>query len=482
MKKMLRNGLAALAFFGLLTAPSAFCGPIIGRDPVKSGTFQERTAEILPFWLVAGFSGLPLVNVASDDCLAPIEPERLEKIKKAKAAGVITPALADKPKYARLFGEEDFVRAAFDLGVVSEVYWVAPQAFLKGKDAKSGLSDYLLKRGFSEKSAASFLPFEGCLKGDADGIPLTVCSQEALPDISGPALVNIESSFFTSAALERKIKFSKELRNFFALLAKQEYEAAHVSVSYAVHGGKLPQALRWIAESVQEVLMEPSIIDSSQTPSRWLVLENSFILLDTGKSFEAAEKVADYLTMVDKNDQCARSIFAQALLAGSKVNEAFNLNIEACKGDKGYCFNLVDGGLRLIDAGEVDLGLVFLRKADELAPWMEYRDDARGALLLHVGLWGEALAFYKTLATRDGAWPNELFAALAATRLGQIDEAVTRFSTAVDNLDPKARYTVFQPLLREAVEEGVAALKSVKMDQKAEKLDKDEGLRKYAGR
>lgn len=458
-------------------------GQVLAVDPLTKGTVVESEADIVSVWLLLGVKKATLLNISSDDGLGLLDPTALSRINKAALEGGLDiKREGARATRAKLFGEEDFLRAAWSLGLIGEVYWIAPFGSLKGPSGGAELAGYFRGRGFPEEAIASFKPVEGCWKGDAAGIPLTVCPREALPYIAGPVLVNIESSYFPYAASERKIRFVTEVKNFFTDAAAQGYEVTHVSLTPSTYSGKLGLNLRWLSDIALDILRNPGELTNPQTPARWTTLETGYGLLMGGKGRDVEEKMISHLSMLDKTDQAARLLLAQSLLLQNRFNEAYKLVIEACEADKAYCYGLVDTGLGMISGGAVDLGLVFFNRADEMAPELGYMEDVRGSALLSAGKWLEAAIFYGKLVERGGPWPNGLLKGYAELKLGDRGAALESFAKAVDALDTDTRYTSNPADLIEAVREAVSLLGEAGMGDKAKKLEGDARLGRYIGR
>lgn len=446
--------------------------PVLGADQVSRGLLVEDHAEILMRWAFKGFRKMTVVHVDALDGLHPFGPGGKAAFDEARAADPHSAGgqalLRDRSGF---FGEADILRVARESGMVGRIVWITPMpVHLLGGDVDR-LRPLLESAGFSPEDSASVAYANGCYAGTRGGIPLEICSQETLPPIAEPILLSMDLNYFGYAAQTRKASQLDVAFDFFRLAEAREYRLADVVFSYSIATGENSAFSRWIGDVAVDLLRNPAIRRDKRRPPEYTILQK-------------AEQVAaeeDYEAMYDGLSGYLRHypgkapalLLANALAAvmTGRTGEALSLAEQSCRGDEGYCSGLMELGLRLLEAGDVEGAGRFFDSATRLRPGIVYDDMGIGAAWLKAGEYDKALASFSRLARRFPDYPYGLLIGQVYLAKGEPEKALPILEEVVSQVESGYRPLLANPYVAAAAREAVDFLKARGMAEEAGKLE-----------
>jgi tetratricopeptide (TPR) repeat protein len=445
--------------------------PILGGAPLVNGTVVEIHADVLPRWAERGYAKATLLHVDTHDDMRLADAIDIRKLKELRAQGLLKPGRASR---GRLYDEGNFVRVAAELGIVGEVYWVAPFDFFLRPDGESSMREYLRKAGFPESDVKGFRFDGGCFKGVYGGIPLTICGQETLPTLTGPVLLSIDAAYFPYAANYHGFSYIVQVRNFFKKIFEKRYAVLDTVLSYSVDGSYLPANLRWLGDIVLETLQDPSLVYAKNPPPRWVKLQAAATLMQEGRAGEVEEVLKKYMTHFEEDSPSLLMALANAqALSGGKGTALENAE-KSCMADKGYCYGLLEIGIQLLESGDLPGAEPFFAAADRLNPGIYYGEMGRGVLLAELKEYDAAQKVFELMGQRSGmAFPSEFLIGSLYTAKGDRKEALRHFKEAVSSLDLFPSTWATHPAIVAAVQDAARLFREEGDAKTAERLEND---------
>lgn len=467
--------LALAALLGVLAVPGVAAiespapRPVLGVDPLASGTILEDHADALPHWVERGLAGAILLHIDAGHGMNSVAPETLAALKAPGTGG---------GGRRRLLDEGNFVRAAAALGIVREVVWIAPFPLAMGEDAEKQLKDYLEKTGFSAHDRDTFRPGDGCYRGRVGELPVSVCGEERLPAIHEPVLVSIDARYITHAAIYRQASFIGEIRALFAALREARYAVLDTVMAYSVQRGDVPPDLRWVGDAVVQVLQDPAVILAPRAPERWGVLQGFANLRASGQPGEM-KMLGPVLTLLERqpHDPALLLYAAEATVGHGGGEQVLSYTRQACQVEPGYCVGLREAGLAYLERGDVETGLRFFAAGEALLPGMEYGQLDLGIALMKVGRATQALEALEKVRERNGAFPSGFL--IGATHLFKDDRVAARlsFDEALTVIEKSGAPQVLRPEIAQVVATAAAFYREEGLIRQAERLEGDPRLR-----
>lgn len=244
----------------------------VGVEPAEAG-FVEQDSFNIPYWLELGMKDRTLVRMSSFDGLAPVDGATMAKLKSLAAEGRYDDlwSAGDVTSGKPLYGAENVVYVANRLGMVKEVVWVVP-IFLSITDEDfSGFKDYLIQRYPGIKDEIAALKLSGnTAAGAIHGVPVKMVGLQDLVAPSGPVILDVESSYFAWLYRnEKETSSMKFIAGMFNLLRKAGLNSDAVSISASSADGKAPLKFRVFGKYLQELLHNPTMVDTKAPPVLW---------------------------------------------------------------------------------------------------------------------------------------------------------------------------------------------------------------------
>lgn len=137
----------------------------------------------------------------------------------------------------------NYLLHALKQGVVSQVVWVIPPHLCQGKlDVNWALTELVRWNFLKLMDVAALRQVGGRVEGQLEGKPLTFCTSERLPPITGPCLLDIDADYFLGPA-DEVWETPFQLQEY---LGVREWRA--ITVAYSVEGGYTPVQRRFLGD------------------------------------------------------------------------------------------------------------------------------------------------------------------------------------------------------------------------------------------
>lgn len=471
--------LGILAVPGVTAPASPVSLPVLGVDPLVTGTTVENHQDAIPYWVEGKHTAAVLLHLDADHGLRVVSPKNLAALKGLAGNGDL-PTLfsAGSGGAGRLYDAGNFVRVAAELGIVREVVWIVPFPIQTDEDAEKRLRDYLAGSGLSAQESGSFHLEEGCYRGRVGEITVRLCEQERLPAIRDPVLLSIGADFVMAAAEARGITPLVEIKALFTALRAARYAVLDAVVAFSILAGDLPPNLRWIGELVVRAGQDPSVVLADTPPERWTALQTLSTMSASGPQGEMA-MLGYTLSQLERlpHDPAFLLYAAETADRHGGGEQALAFAEEACRMDRGYCVGLREVGLRFLERGDVETGLKFIAAGEKLLPGLEYGQLDLGIALMKVGKAAEALAALEKLRKRDGAYPSGFFMGLVHLHLGDRVAAKMSFDAALAAIEQSTDIRVLRGEIAQVIAAAAAYYREEGLTQQAERIEMDPRLR-----
>lgn len=446
--------------------------PVLGVMPVSRGLLVENHVEMLMRWAFRGFKSMTVVHVDARDGLGRFGP-------KGKAAFDQIAALDPRSEKGQallreksvFFGEADLLRAAYETGMINRIVWVTPMPLhmLRGDAPK--LRPLLVSAGFTREDADSVSFANGCYAGTRGGIPVEICSQETMPSIGEPVLLSMDLNYFGDAARTRKAEQLNVAFDFFKLAAAKEYRVADVVFSYSIETGEISVMSRWMGDIAVDLLRNPSIRRDTRRPPEYSVLQQADTVAAEDDYEAMYNGLSGYLSHYPGKPPALLLYKALSAIMVGRSEEAIEDASKSCEGDEGYCYGLVELGLRLLEAGDVAGANRFFAAAEKMRPGIVYDDMGVGEAWLKAGEYDKALASFERLSRRFPDYPYALLSAQVHIAREDKVKALSAIDEVLAQVDAGFTPGVYSPYLSDAAREALDFLKADGFADKAGKLE-----------
>ncbi|CAG0926532.1 hypothetical protein RHDC3_00072 [Rhodocyclaceae bacterium] len=411
--------------------------PTLGRHPIESPLMVEDHCDALAHWAEKGIRDAVLINFDTHDDTRWMDERKIDALGEIyrnrdwrrfrEAAG-----LGDNS----LYHLGNWIYAGGRLGIFREVYWVIPFEVLAMEDPEAKMRRFLNDYGFNDQEIKSFSLKGRQFRGTFHGVPLTICDIRSLPDIASPLLLSIDTDYFPPYSTVHEKSYLPSLHGVFKALYAKEYRIMDAVVSYSVNGDYLPPHLRWVGDTIGNILGKPGLID--EEPSELLTL-----LQQLDNDYRGTETAA-MLSYIEswRPKHPAASVQAYKALAHTLRNEpemAFQAAMESCGRDRQYCTLLPYIGTYHYSGGRYALAEKFFLAGFAAAPHMDNGLFQYAHCLRQTGRIKEAIAWYEKDEAANGLFPTSFLITEMYLLLQDTDAAKASLAKAVDGLQ-KNRY------------------------------------------
>jgi tetratricopeptide (TPR) repeat protein len=298
--------------------------PVVGIDPVTEITVVEDHSEVLVDWIKKGYRDMVLVNIDQHDDLRLISEARIKRLialAEGKSRDEIIRAgrMGDRSLYTLA----DFIYAAYRLGIVRKLYWVATSGLLEAGDSLEGARMFLRAFGYPEDVISTFQRDGDAVTGSIFGLEVTISSIGNLPAIREPVLLTVDVDYFPNLMLKKKAGELQALKNFFSNLKSKKLRVRHLSIAYSVNGAYTPVTDRHIGDELVSLFKAPGILDKS-VPSLWEIKDRGFGYIRGGDYSAALAVFEDALVSYKEEDDMLLGKAVSLSLAGDD-RDAFNV-------------------------------------------------------------------------------------------------------------------------------------------------------------
>ncbi|HWR59517.1 MAG TPA: hypothetical protein VN328_11580 [Thermodesulfovibrionales bacterium] len=394
--------------------------PVLGLDRLDVEILEDHNAT-LEHWIQKGIRSAVLVNIDAHDDMKRISVKETERLSSAYQQRKMAPLTAGNKQFKNFpVTNSNFIRAAAKLGIVSRVYWVVPSTYNLFSDSGNQLVSLLNMYGFPYQDIKTFRMEEGCFIGNSDGIPLSICQIERLPDISEPILLTVDVDFFQEMNNAFGHKFTNSVNQTLSALFKKGYSIRDATVAYSVSGGFLSASHRWVGEMVIDSLRQPGMISQSNLPDYYSVMQRADILL----VMKRYDELLNYLLpFADKygNRPSIPMYLARAYYERGEIERSFHYGEKACLIDKNYCYGLSELGEMILARQGLSSAEKFLARGYSIFPEMDHGQFSYAMALMKSGRYEKAIEYFSVFRNVYGPFPVDFY--LAETYLLKRDEA-----------------------------------------------------------
>ncbi len=343
--------------------------PILGIDPIPNVARYEDHSEALAHWAEEGVRDAVIINIDTHDDIRRISKERiseLEDIYLRRDMKTLREAnsLADRS----LYNVGDFIFAAARLGIVKEAYWIIPFAHFAYPDTANRLRIFLETYGFSSEDINTFNMEGGCFRGLTDGIPLSLCGVEALPEIEEPVILSFDLDTLPTAAFEYKRDKTTAMQMIFDALFAKRYMVRDALVAYSVNGGYMRVLDKWLGDEAAKVMESPGYRGSLL----WTALQKADIAYKQKRLGKSMDQLMPFLGRF-ADEPAVQIYIAFAEMELGRIDDAFKYAEKACLTDRTYCYGLVELGYEIHQSAQSDGWEKFYRRGYGLNPGMNHR-------------------------------------------------------------------------------------------------------------
>jgi hypothetical protein len=394
--------------------------------PLLSSPLQPALVELgidaMPIWRQFRSHRPTLVLLSLNPFLEPV-PEPLRQ----EAAALIQNGREDALRQRLKFPDSNplilptmATDAALRAGLFSELIWVIPATVSKEKLDLTIFRQQLVSAGIAdEKEAGTFTLQAGVFSGQLRGIPVRAVHPEALPSLSGPAVVHLDLSFFSPLYKgEIKTPIYPLVYQIFGRLRQAAWPTAAITISHATLDGALPLTTRFLGDTLAALVDEPALLDRD-LPEAWKKRGNALYLPNFFKEDEA---VTLYREMETANPRDASIPFALYGLyrdrkEGAKALAALQ---QAVALDPVYGLEYLALEPVATEQGKTSQALQMLQKAAETFPEDPFIQLQFALALQTAGQNEAAAAHLKKLSARQ--WSTVYYPDMA----GKIDNALSQ--------------------------------------------------------
>jgi len=359
---------------------------LVGQQPVPVRVIEHH-AEALCLWHELGARPRVLVHVdAHDDIYSSLVridhgAKGLAQALAGTECGQLAPRLQTAVRDDSLAGIGDFIRHAWRLGLVREVWWVVPNA---GMLAPRGLQAYRdeLHGRYPERFIASLGHQGGWISGNLAGVPLRILPLANLPAFDEPVLLDIDTDWFPSARGPWQEESTLNLvGRFFRTLRDKSLTTDLVTISASTEGGFTPLLDGYLPEMLAELLGKPGSFAATGPPESWLLRDRTAYLLRQGNLGQALVLNRTLAQSAGQEAQAAYNLAYVELLRGNLGAGVAALD-RAGKRLPRYLFGYVALAKRLADSGRLELAQSLLVEGGRHHPEQPAIWQAAGDLAL----------------------------------------------------------------------------------------------------
>ena len=381
--------------------------PFLRKEPIKSPLIVENHSEMLAHWAEQGVKDAVLLNFDEHDDIRRIPDRKTAALRKIYAAKN-WPAFrqADTTGDRGLYNLGNWIYAGARLGIIREVCWVVPVDLPTERHQEDDpLRKILRHYDFPEEVISTFTAKGNRYFGSFDGIPMTICGPNGLPDISRPLLLSIDLDFFPLYANNRRKSILRTVQDSFLSLFQQNYQILRAAFCYSTEYAYLNIEHRWIGEAVAAILADPSLVDRAPTEQLALFqkLEDAYI----------AKDAAGILNLINISGALAdhpsvRVYEICAYMARGEAEKAFTTAELLCRNRKEYCQVFPLMALFYLKNGQEQLAERFFRAGFRLNPGLNSGLADFANFLRNSGRPREALNYLGKIVEFNGAFPYRL--------------------------------------------------------------------------
>jgi tetratricopeptide (TPR) repeat protein len=409
--------------------------PVAAVDPVTDIVIVEDHSEVLVRWMKAGYKDMVLVNVDHHDDLRLIPENKINRLISLYKDKKWDEILRERDRGVRsLYILGDFIYAAYRLGIVKKLHWVATSGFLHYEDIEQGAVALLKAFGYSDDIISTFKKSGDAVTGTIFGLEVTISSMEGLQQIREPVLLTIDTDYFPNKMEKAQSGELAVLNDFFMQLKNKNMHVQNVSIAYSMHGDYAPVTARHIGDEIAHGFLHPEIFITHTFPELWIYRDKGFGLLRNGFYNNSLEVFIEALDIY-KDEPTLLLGKAVSLAFIGKDDQAFQVmaKILLIKKEYDYAYKFI--GSSLGKEEQMDRAVRYLKEYLQLHPesfhgLMSYADT-----LYDDGRDEEALDIYKKVLKKDEYVNAVMYAGDALFHLKRYKEALSYYEKGMSLLN-----------------------------------------------
>lgn len=212
----------------------------------------EEHSSVLARWWALGRQQRTVIYLDAHLDLQPIDAQGIARLQACQTvqeiAALERPHPLDPSPYP-VYGLEDWLYPARQLGLLSQLIWVVPPHVGTGFDA-AALRQLCQTDGVTMADLDSFHRTPGgWIEGTLLGLPMRICSLSQLAHLALPetCLIDIDTDYFVSLPEDATWISPQEVVDALRALPT---EVAHVTISRSVSSGFMPERYRHVADEL----------------------------------------------------------------------------------------------------------------------------------------------------------------------------------------------------------------------------------------
>jgi len=401
--------------------------PVAAVDPIKNITVVEDHSEVLVQWMKAGYEDMVLINVDHHDDFRPIPEHKMMRLKNLYDDKKWDEIVSSRDKGAHsLYVLADFIYAAYRLGIVKKLYWVATSGFLDYEDIEKGGRAFLRSFGYPDDVIASFRKSGQALSGTIYGLEVVISSMKNLPGIKEPVLFTIDSDYFPNRMEKKDEGELQAMMEFFYHLRNRNVRVKHLSISYSVNGDYTPVIDKHMTDEIAHLFSHPEIIDNQLFPELWKVRDRGFGLLRNNLTEDAFTLFSDSLTVFPGEPTVVLGKATSLSLMG-KDDDAFNVMDTLLQDNPEYDYFFIYMGKVLGEKKQLERARRYFDEYLRLHPDSFYGLISYGDILYANARDDEALKMYQKVIAQGDYVNAIMYAGDALFHLKRYQEALTYY-------------------------------------------------------
>lgn len=400
----------------------------------------EDHSQALALWAKAGVRDATVLHIdAHHDLLPALAAENLDKLRtlagNAQFAELEAAGRYSTPREKALFGINNYLNAAYQLGIVKKIFWAYPYQGTPTREKleayRNHLIDVAIPRWKPQFRALQIVP--PFLVGTLGGVPVTIGSLTDFKETGTPLLLDIDLDYFPVLYRNPVSTPYLQLLGVFArFLQEQRVQPMQTVIAYSHNGGHLPIELRYLGPWLKTLLTEPERLDKEPvTP--WQVKAEA-THREHFKQFDAAAELYEGLIKDYPNDPDPYFSLAMNLIARGGEDRVIPLLEKARQLDPTYMLGYVAAAGFYNQQHAPDIAIKLLEEAERLVPDAPAIWDALGNLHHNQGNYRKAESYYRKILVTDPSSPM-IFAYLGDSLFYQerYQDALPNYLQAIAN-------------------------------------------------
>jgi tetratricopeptide (TPR) repeat protein len=326
---------------------------IFGKEKGRKVVRVEDHSDALLYFLKNKFKNRVVLHIDAHDDSRFVSENNIKEIKQ----------LSSENKYAllkersgisygskgKVFNIGNFLYAGFKLGVVKKVYWVFPAGKLI-PESLGKVREYLRKIGFKKESAQSFRYENGFFRGVRNGLPIVLCTQKNIPDITETAVVSLDTDYLMGVyANPMKMPLGDLTKKLFDDLKRNNIRTDFVLISYSVRGMTLPLMHRYAGDYLVDLIINPK--DELNMSEGIVKARDTALKMRYRAKYDDSIKYLQKLVEADGKNASIYYDLALSYLAKKDMNKTTEFLKKAIKNDPIYFLGYIEIGNILISQG-----------------------------------------------------------------------------------------------------------------------------------